>query len=188
MYSSRAQPLSSSECDCRCMSMCGPARKGACAEADDVPTLGWWSSEGGEGVDRAGDSWCWWWCDEGGSWALEYLGAPGEYWGGPPGRPPPAPAPGSCWWCGGKNCWWRWSGSGEVGSRPAALWAANRALAEELLGRPRFRCCPLGEKWRGSVGIFCRYEICVSGVRLMGLRRAERKRMGEKRDLESRLD
>lgn len=132
---------------------------------------------------------------------MEYLGfveLPGEYWR-PLGEAPPGivpgPGPGSCWWCGGKYCWWRCSGSGEVGSRPAALWAAYRALAEELLGRPRpqparagagGRPWPLGEKWRGKVGIFCRYEICVSGVRLMGLRR--QKRTKRKRDLDFRLD
>lgn len=61
---------------------------------------------------------------------------------------------------------------------------AYRADADELLGRPRLPSAAgnvpatpaawLGEKWRGNVGIFCRYEICVSGVRLMGLKQRER--------------
>lgn len=86
--------------------MCGPPRKGAWAEAEEVPPTGWWSNEGGEGVDKAGDSW-WWWCGGGGSWAFEYLGLaeqPGEYWGprgGPAAAPDPGPgpipAPGCCW-------------------------------------------------------------------------------------------
>jgi len=120
------------------MSMCGPPRKGAWPAAEEVPPAGWWSNEGGDGVDRAGESW-WWWCGGGGSWAFEYLGfveQPGEYWG-PRGRAPPAapdtdpdprpmptPTPWSCWWCGGKYCWWRCRGSGEVGRIPAAAWAA----------------------------------------------------------------
>jgi len=71
--------------------MCGPPRKGAWPAAVEVPPAGWWSSEGGDGVERAGESW-WWWCGGGGSWAFEYLGfveQPGEYWG-PRGRAPPA--------------------------------------------------------------------------------------------------
>lgn len=71
-----------------------------------------------------------------------------------------------------------------------AFCAAYRADADELLGRPRLpraggkvptpAAAWLGEKWRGNVGIFCRYEICVSGVRLMGLKETKKERGRER--------